>query len=194
MIGFACMRKRTVVIAIAVAAVGIAASVDGAVGVIRSSSFDRASAALRTTWQTDADEGVPSASLEPLRRQLDSRRPSTSWWSPVWIRTGGRQLIAELQSQTDAAWAGAMAAARQQAQSALDAYASYAAGEAGWIPADVSSAARGWPDDLRRASTPAALAALATEWRATLVSTQGQVEAAKTAHFTHVLLGAGGRS
>lgn len=194
MFRFARMRKRTIVIAIAAAAVGIAAGVDGAVGVIRSSNFDRASAALRATWQTDAADGVPSASLEPLRQQLDRRQPSTSWWSPVWIRTGGRQLIADLQSQTDAAWSGAMASARQRAQSALDAYISYAAGEAGWIPADISAAARGWPRALSTASTPAALAALAREWRTTLVSTQGQVEAAKTAHFTALLQSSGGRS
>lgn len=188
------MRARYLVAGLLATAVLAALGVDLGFGIPRSSSFDRAAGQLQSTWDRDAADGVPASSLDPLREALSSGRPGSGWWAPGWVRNDGMSLIDDLQHRTDAAWQGAMAAGRQQAQSAMDAYQTYAAAQGQWIPADVAAAAKGWPQQLEGAATPAALVALAQQWASTLTSTKTAVEDAKTAHFTALLQSSGGRS
>ena len=188
------MRKRSLAASTAAVLLLAAAGVDAGFGIPRSSGFDRDAAALEATWNRDIADGVPAASISPLRERLSSERPATSWWSPNWVRNDGRPLLADLQTRTDSAWQGAMGAAHQRAQAALDAFTMFATAQSAWIPADVAAAERHWPGELSAAATPAALDALAGTWTQTLSSTQTAVEQAKTAHFTALLQGSGGRA
>jgi lipoprotein-anchoring transpeptidase ErfK/SrfK len=188
------MRKRTLAALLAAALAVLAVGADLGFAIPRSSAFDRDAAALQSTWDHDIADGVPASSIAPLREQLSGDRPGSSSWSPAWVRNDGRALLADLQTRTDSAWQGAMAAARQKAQRAVEAYTTFAEAQSAWLPADVAADARRWPSELAGAATPAALNRLATGWTQTLGATQAAVEAAKTAHFTGLLEGAGGRA
>jgi lipoprotein-anchoring transpeptidase ErfK/SrfK len=158
----------------------------------RQTTFTSAAARLRAEWTADQRQGVPTASLAPLRAQLDAGGPTAPWWSPNWFSNDGGALISRLQAATQAAWNTALDAQRSRAETVIEQWSTFATQQAAWIDPSVTASAAQWPQQLATVSSPDAVAALIASWQATTTQQQTAVIAAQTARLDTELLSAGG--
>jgi hypothetical protein len=149
------------------------------VGAQRRTTFDAQAASLQRTWAHDLAVGVPAASITPLRSRLREQRPEDEWWAPVWWTTDGHVLLTALTHATDTAYATAMTAQLDKAQLVLSDWQQEVSQNSGFMTAAQSSAGQNWPAQLRAASTPDRLAALAVTWQQQLDSARTEVVAAQ---------------
>ena len=83
----------------------------------RASSFHDAAATLERTWTRDVTEGVPEASVTPLRHDLAaSKYMHASSWSPLWWLDDGSAFITTMHRDTTKVWTSAMAVSRARAK------------------------------------------------------------------------------
>ena len=154
---------------IAIAAVSIAligaggAATARAMG--RASSFHHDVATLERSWTADVREGVPQASIAPLRKQLEtSSYMHAATWSPLWWLDDGSGFLATMHRQTGRVWTSAVAVARVRAEFAMTAWSQMELQFGSYVPTAASSAAARWSTQLAGATTPAAIDALANAW------------------------------
>jgi hypothetical protein len=146
----------------------------GLAGSERRTAFDAQAASLQRTWAHDLAVGVPAGSITPLQSRLREQRPQDEWWAPVWWTTDGQSLLTALADASDTAYTAAMTVQRDQAQLVLTAWQQEVTQDRGFMTAAQISAGQGWPAQLKAATTPDQLAALAATW-------QPQLDAARTA-------------
>jgi hypothetical protein len=131
----------------------------------RASSFHDAAASLERSWSRDVSEGVPEASVTPLRSELDgSKYMHATTWSPLWWLDDGSAFITTMHHDTTKVWTSAMAVARSRAEGAMTAWSDMELQFGSYVPASDAKAAAGWEAQLDGATTPAALDALAISW------------------------------
>jgi lipoprotein-anchoring transpeptidase ErfK/SrfK len=153
----------------------------------RASSFHDAAASLERSWTRDVQVGVPEASVTPLRKDLSgSKYMKASTWSPLWWLDDGSGFITTMRHDTAKVWTSAMAVARSRAEGAMTAWSDMELQFGSYVPAAASTAAAGWEKQLRAATTPAALDALAGTWTAEVV------RANKAATLDEVTVATGG--
>ncbi len=158
----------------------------------RQRSFSVASAELRAQWDHDQAEGVPAASLAPLRVELSSRQPTAAWWSPGWLGDDGQALVARLRGQTQSAWNAALEGARARAQAVIGQWTDFATQQSAWVtPASAAMAAQ-WQSLLGTASSPAEVTGLTASWTSFLAQQRTTVVAAQQAKLVAALQSAGG--
>lgn len=146
----------------------------------RQSSFSTRAAALERQWTQDVADGVPSASIAPLRAELkQSQDSAASWWSPHWWGDTGQALLGQLETATGRAWNGAMAAARSQAETALEGWTQLTAQLGAFIPSSTRASAAGWPAQLAAARTPVELRRLAGEWQGATTQARASAQIAQ---------------
>jgi hypothetical protein len=137
----------------------------------RAASFHDAAATLQRSWSRDVREGVPAASVSPLRKDLaGSKYMHASTWSPLWWLDDGSAFITTMHHDTTKVWTSAMAVARSRAESAMTAWSTMELQFGSYVPAADASAAAGWGAQLAAATTPAGLDALATSWTGAVVA------------------------
>jgi lipoprotein-anchoring transpeptidase ErfK/SrfK len=153
----------------------------------RAASFHDAAATLERSWTKDIGEGVPVASVSPLRNDLKSSKyMHASSWSPLWWLDDGSAFITTMHHDTTKVWTSAMAVARSRAEGAMTAWSDMELQFGSYIPAADAKAASGWAAQLDAATTPDALNALAASWT-------GAVAAAnKAATLDEVIVATGG--
>jgi len=148
----------------------------------RASSFHRNAAVLDRTWSQDERDGVPSASLEPLRRVLDgSAYMHAAAWSALWWADDGRTLLAGLERDTTARWTAAMAVARSCADGLMTAWSEMEMEFGAYVPPRASTAAARWEAQLAVARTPFAVDELVTTWTAQVANTRQGARVAELA-------------
>lgn len=147
----------------------------------RQHGFAEGAAQLRAEWTSDEARGVPTASLAPLRAQLESRAPKAGWWSPSWLSDDGRPLLAQLEAQTKGVWKAAMAQKRAEAQDAIAQWSTFATQHGDWLSPDAAATASHWSAQLDAATTPAAIAELIAGWNAFTAQQREVVTAAQQA-------------
>src|ERR1700676_3704421 len=94
------MRLRYLIPAFLIVCVAAGGAVTAHAAADRQRTFADGAARLRAQWDVDQSQGVPAASLAPLRKQLESQAPTGAWWSPGWIDNDGRALLARLDATT----------------------------------------------------------------------------------------------
>ncbi len=184
--------KLFTVLAVCLTAIVIGGAGGGAaIGVARNSAYEKQVADLRGVWERDLAQGVPAASINPLRTELDSRQ-ARSWWSPDWVRDDGLGPIASLRQRTDAAWNSALDEAHVQAQQSIDEWAAFATQAGSWVTADATAKAAAWPAQAAAATTPAQLTQLGKQWHQFIADQHVAVLAAQRAKLDEELAAAGG--
>lgn len=188
------MRIRYVVAGVAGLAVLAGAGVDLGFGIPRSSAFQQKAQALRSQWDENQKQGVPAASLDPLRQQLTAQWPwGGGWWSPVWVTTTGQQLVDTLQAKTTAAWNAAVSAETEAANTAIDQWQTLATAQSQWIAKSELTDAQQWPVALQKARTPAEIHQLTATWQAKLRQARTEAQKAENAYYGQMLSSLGGR-
>jgi lipoprotein-anchoring transpeptidase ErfK/SrfK len=130
----------------------------------RSHTFSAGAAALETRWKAEVADGVPAASLAPLRRALAaSPYRSAASWSPLWWGDDGGGLVAQLSVQTDRVRADALSAARARAALALSEWHQLVSEHTVYLAVAAPDRVE-WPVQLAAATTPNAVEALAQRW------------------------------
>ncbi|TMB87488.1 MAG: hypothetical protein E6J45_12450, partial [Chloroflexi bacterium] len=145
------------------AALAAAAGVT-AVGASHHRAFTKGAAALEQRWDVMLSQGVPEASLAPLRASLGHSDYQAGWWAPVWWTQTGKPALDQLQHRSDAAWTAALAAARLKAQAPQTGWEQLMITEAQYVPADAVTAQKAWAGELQKASTPAQVELLVAAW------------------------------
>ena len=145
------------------AALAAAAAVT-AVGASHHQAFTKGAAALEQRWEVMADEGVPAATIAPLRTSLRHSDYAAGWWAPVWWTRTGSSALADLQRRSDSAWQAALTAAREKAKAPQTGWEQLMITEAQYVPADAVAAQRTWAAELQKASTPAQIDRLVAAW------------------------------
>jgi lipoprotein-anchoring transpeptidase ErfK/SrfK len=145
-----------------------------AVGASHQSTFASRAAALQLRWEIMSTEGVPAASLAPLRATLQASEYEAAWWSPLWWTRSGGALLDDLQRRTELAWTSAMSNAESQARAVVNSWNELDIKERKYVPADALAAQDDWPARLLSAGTPATVTQLASIW-------SGNVEVARRA-------------
>ncbi len=158
----------------------------------RQGTFSADAAALRAQWDHDQAQGVPPSSLAPLRAELVSQQPSAAWWSPGWLSDDGQALLGRLRNQTNAAWNAALDSQRSQAQALIAQWNDFAQQQTTWLASDAVAAGARWSSQLSAATTPAAVASLATSWKAFLAQQRSAVVSAQQARLGVELQSVGG--
>jgi hypothetical protein len=131
----------------------------------RASSFQHTATVLERTWTADVTDGVPPASVTPLRTALDSSKyMHASGWSPVWWFDDGSSLLTTLQHKTTQAWTSAMAVARSKAEAAMTAWSQLELEYGSYVSTTAASGAAKWSAQLAAASTPNQINTLAATW------------------------------
>jgi lipoprotein-anchoring transpeptidase ErfK/SrfK len=173
-------------VVVPIAAAGLALAVCAAGGSLtavasgRHSQFSAQAASLQTQWTKDINAGVPASSFTPLKTALQQSDDSRSaWWSPHWWGDTGQPLIDALRKKTNTVWTAAMSAGRTQAQAALASWEQLTQQLGSYIPADISSAAAGWPAQLAAATTPTQLNHLAQVWLGDVAAARTKAQAAQ---------------
>src|SRR5579863_10204310 len=137
----------------------------------RAASFHDAAATLERAWTRDVTEGVPEASVTPLRTELNgSTYMHASSWSPLWWLDDGTVFITTMHHDTTKVWASAMAVSRARAEGAMTSWSDMELQFGSYVPAAAAKAAAGWAAQLDAATTPAALDALALRWTAAVAA------------------------
>jgi lipoprotein-anchoring transpeptidase ErfK/SrfK len=158
----------------------------------RQASFGAGATQLRAQWDRDQQQGVPAASLTPLRAELAAKQPTAAWWSPGWLGDDGQALLGRLRSETTAAWSAALDAQRSQAQALITQWNDFAQQQTAWLASDAVASAGQWSSQLSSATTPAAVEALAALWKTFLAQQHTAVIAAQQAKLADALKSAGG--
>jgi lipoprotein-anchoring transpeptidase ErfK/SrfK len=158
----------------------------------RQGTFSSAAATLRAQWDRDQAQGVPASSLAPLRTELASQEPTAAWWSPGWLGDDGQALLERLRGQTAAAWSAALDAERTQAQALISQWNDFAQQQTTWLASDAVASAGQWPEQLSAATSPAAVEALVSSWKAFITQQHTAVVTAQQAKLTGELRSAGG--
>ncbi|HEY6470773.1 MAG TPA: L,D-transpeptidase [Candidatus Dormibacteraeota bacterium] len=131
----------------------------------RASSFQHSAAALERTWTQDVDEGVPAASVTPVRRSLDtSQYLHASGWSPMWWFDDGSAFLGTLRHETAQAWTAAMNAARAKAEGAMTAWSQMELQYGRYVDTSAASGAARWSAQLAAATTPLQIDTLVSVW------------------------------
>src|SRR5439155_829830 len=99
-------------------------------------AFTKGAAALEQRWDVMLSQGVPEASLAPLRASLGHSDYQAGWWAPVWWTQTGKPALDQLQHRSDAAWTAALAAARLKAQAPQTGWEQLMITEAQYVPTD----------------------------------------------------------
>ena len=95
-----CYRLRQPRASLALVGAGGAAT---ARAMSRASAFHHSATALERSWTADVGEGVPAASVAPLRTTLEaSKYLHASTWSPLWWIDDGSAFLTTLHRETDA--------------------------------------------------------------------------------------------
>ncbi|PZR80207.1 MAG: hypothetical protein DLM65_08705 [Candidatus Aeolococcus gillhamiae] len=171
------MAVTVVAICAVLAASCSSAPASGAAAAARHAGFAHRAELLEQRWDSDVRDGVPAASIAPLRAELArSLFRSTPASSPTWLSNDSTALLDSLDRRTASAWDAAMAAARQAAIALIAARSALAAQDAAAVTAG-APAAGDWPAELSAARTPGAINALAAGWWASL----GQARASAAA-------------
>jgi lipoprotein-anchoring transpeptidase ErfK/SrfK len=153
----------------------------------RAASFHDAAASLERSWSRDVREGVPEATVAPLRSELNgSKYMHASTWLPLWWLDDGSGFITSMHHDTTKVWTSAMAVARSRAEGAMTAWSDMELQVGAYVPAADAKAASGWEAQLEAAATPGALDALATSW------TGAVAVAGKAATLDEVTVATGG--
>jgi hypothetical protein len=153
----------------------------------RASSFHHDVAALERSWTQDVREGVPAASVTPLRSTLDaSKYMQASAWSPLWWLDDGSTFLATMHRDTTHVWSAAMTAARSRAEGVMTAWSEMELEFGSYVPSSASSAAATWATQLDAATTPVAINTLAANW------TDAVAVARKAATLDEVTVATGG--
>jgi lipoprotein-anchoring transpeptidase ErfK/SrfK len=147
----------------------------------RQRTFADAAAGLRAQWDREQSQGVPVASLAPLRAALSAQAPNSAWWSPNWLGNDGRPLLSRLAAQTQTVWNAAVDGRRTEAQGVIAQWATFATQQGAWLATDATTAAGQWTAKLDAASTPAAVADLIASWQAFMAHQRSAVTAAQQA-------------
>lgn len=131
----------------------------------RASSFQHSAAALERTWTQDVDEGVPAASVTPVRRALDtSQYLHASGWSPMWWFDDGSAFLGTLRHETTQAWTAAMNAAKAKAEGAMTAWSQMELQYGKYVDTSAASGAARWSAQLAAATTPLQIDTLVSVW------------------------------
>ncbi len=186
------MRLRYLIPALLIMCVAAGGGITAHAAGDRKNSFGDSAAHLRAQWDRDQAEGVPAASLAPLRTELSSKQPASVWWSPSWLSDDGHALLDRLQAETRSAWTAALDAQRAQAETVIGEWTTFATQQTGWLGGDAVAAAGRWSTELGAASTPAAINALITAWQGFLAQQHTAVVAAQQAKLAAELQSAGG--
>ncbi|MBJ7608571.1 MAG: L,D-transpeptidase [Candidatus Dormibacteraeota bacterium] len=148
----------------------------------RQASFVSQAHQLTAAWDQDVAQGVPAASLVPLRQQLTASPYQTApASSSVWNSNGGSRLLTSLTDQTTIAWIAAVDASRQRASAVLDRWTAVVTQYASYVPGDATNAAAAWPAQLAAAYAPAEIDKLGTSWSTTVDAVQ-QTASVNRAH------------
>ena len=171
------LRILIIGLGLVVIAAGVTAAMTGS---SRSTAFAKQADAIETRWQMESREGIPAGQFTPLRDELArSEYRAASWWSPLWWAQTGQSLIDQLSRETDAVWAGAMAAARTDAAQPITSWRELQAQLGAYLPTDLVAAAGTWPAQEQQATTPAALAGFASVWTKTVATARQQAVGAQ---------------
>src|SRR5437870_320030 len=135
-----------------------------AVGASHHQTFAKSAAALEQRWDVMVAEGVPAASIAPLRTSLRHSDYQAGWWAPVWWTKTGSSTLTDLQHRSGTAWAAALAAARVKARAPQTGWEQLMITEAQYVPADAVTAQKSWAGALQKASTPAQIERLVAAW------------------------------
>jgi lipoprotein-anchoring transpeptidase ErfK/SrfK len=153
-----------------------------AANVARQTAFLERARLLSQAWDADAVQGVPTASLLPLRQRLaaspyETAPPTDSLWS----KDDGGALLSALSDQTAAAWGAAVTAAHQRATAVLDRWTALVAQYGPNVPGDAIATEAAWPAQLDAAPGPLAIDQLAASWSAAVASAQAAAATAQAA-------------
>ncbi|MBJ7593641.1 MAG: hypothetical protein JF886_02065, partial [Candidatus Dormibacteraeota bacterium] len=125
------MAVTVVAICAVLAASCSSAPASGAAAAARHAGFAHRAELLEQRWDSDVRDGVPAASIAPLRAELArSLFRSTPASSPTWLSNDSTALLDSLDRRTASAWDAAMAAARQAAIALIAARSALAAQDA----------------------------------------------------------------
>jgi len=163
-----------------------AAGAQALVGHARADAYRHDAQELRVTWERDLAEGVPSSVIRPWQAQLDAQS-LPPWWSASWWTGGPQGKLSRLQTQTQAAWTDALVSARARAEKVLRDAQSFLEQAAAGTPADMPATVDSWVVAVRKATTPAALTAMAGAGSALLAAAEERVARANA-----VIAAAGG--
>ena len=98
------MRLRYLIPALLIVCVATGGGITAHAAGDRQRAFTGAAAQLRAQWDADLANGVPAASLAPLRTEFATRQPAAAWWSPAWFNDDGQALLGQLRDQTRSAF------------------------------------------------------------------------------------------
>jgi lipoprotein-anchoring transpeptidase ErfK/SrfK len=153
-----------------------------AANVARQTAFLERARLLAQAWDADVVQGVPAASLVPLRQQLlGSPYETAPATAALWAKDDGSTLLSSLTDETAAAWSAAVTAAHQRATAVLDSWTALVTQYGSNVPADAVTAEGSWPAELDAAPGPAAIDQLAASWSTALDSAQSAAAAAQAA-------------
>ena len=186
------LRLRYLIPALLIVCVATGGGITAHAAGDRQRAFTDAAAQLRAQWDADLANGVPAASLAPLRTEFATRQPAAAWWSPAWFNDDGQALLGQLRDQTRSAWNAALDAQRSQAQAVIEQWSGFAAQQSTWLTADATATAQRWSAGLSAATTPAAVHRLVVSWQSFLGQQQTAVVAAQRAKLQAELQSAGG--
>ncbi|HEY6537753.1 MAG TPA: L,D-transpeptidase [Candidatus Dormibacteraeota bacterium] len=177
-------------VAAGVAVVVLAIAVDLPLAYAGSANLGRAADRAQALLNRYQREGVPAATIEPLRVELAGAR-AQPWFSPTFWLQPRQATVSAAQQAARAAFAAALRAHRAKARTQLEDYQRFVTQNSAWLGAPETTASAASAKQLARAKTPAQLATLSQTWKGKLAAAEKAAQGAEAGDAALVSLSAG---